>query len=118
MILVYGIPNCDSVKKARVWLTAQGLDYQFHDFKKLGIPAEQLARWCEVLGWKRVLNKKGTTWRQLDAAAQAAVQDSASAQALLLQNASAIKRPIVDWGDGALSVGFDAALWAERLPPA
>ena len=118
MITLYGIPNCDTVKKARVWLTAQSLDYQFHDFKKLGVPSEQLARWCKVLGWERVLNKKGTTWRQLNTAAQAAVQDSASAQALLLQNASAIKRPIVDWGDGALSVGFDAAAWAERLPPA
>ena len=118
MITLYGIPNCDTVKKACVWLAAQGLDYQFHDFKKLGVPAEQLARWCEVLGWERVLNKKGTTWRQLNASAQAAVQDSASAQALLLQNASAIKRPIVDWADGTLSAGFDAVIWGERLPQA
>ena len=115
MITLYGIPNCDTVKKARVWLTENGHAYNFHDFKKHGVPAEQLTRWCEVLGWERVLNKKGTTWRQLDAAAQAAVNDSASAQALLLQNASAIKRPIVDWADGSLSAGFEAALWGERL---
>ncbi|ABM36404.1 arsenate reductase [Polaromonas naphthalenivorans] len=114
MIILYGIPNCDTVKKARAWLSERGLAYTFHDFKKHGVPPAQLARWTQAAGWEKLLNRKGTTWRQLDAAAQAAVVDGASAQSLMLANASAIKRPVVDWGDG-ITVGFDAADWAGRV---
>jgi arsenate reductase len=114
MIILYGIPNCDTVKKARAWLGGQGVSYQFHDFKKQGVPPDQLARWTEAAGWEKVLNRKGTTWRKLDAAAQAGVQDSPSAQALMLANPSVIKRPVVDWGKG-ITVGFDAADWAARI---
>ncbi len=114
MIILYGIPNCDSVKKARAWLSERGQAYTFHDFKKQGVPPGQLARWTQAAGWEKLLNRKGTTWRQLDAAAQAAVVDGASAQSLMLANASAIKRPVVDWGDG-ITVGFDAADWAGRV---
>lgn len=114
MIILYGIPNCDTVKKARAWLSERGLAYTFHDFKKQGVPPAQLARWTQAAGWEKLLNRKGTTWRQLDAAAQAAVVDGASAQSLMLANASAIKRPVVDWGDG-ITVGFDAADWAGRV---
>lgn len=115
MIILYGIPNCDTVKKARAWLGDQGVDYQFHDFKKSGVPADQLARWTEAAGWEKVLNRKGTTWRKLDAAEQAGVHDSASAQALMLANPSVIKRPVVDWGKKGITVGFDAADWAARI---
>jgi Spx/MgsR family transcriptional regulator len=113
MITLYGIPNCDTVKKARAWLTDNGQAYTFHDFKKQGVPADQLAQWAQSPGWEKLLNRKGTTWRKLDAATQAAVQDSASAQALMLVNPSVIKRPVVDWG-GEVTVGFDAAVWAEK----
>ena len=114
MTILYGIPNCDTVKKARDWLTEHGVDYQFHDFKKQGVPADQLARWAQAAGWETLLNRKGTTWRKLDAAAQAGAKDSAGAQALMLANPSVIKRPVVDWGKG-ITVGFDAAAWAERV---
>ena len=115
MIILYGIPNCDTVKKARAWLTDHGHSHEFHDFKKHGVPAHKLALWAEAAGWETLLNRKGTTWRQLDAATQAGVHDAASAQALMLAHPSAIKRPVVEWGD-AVTVGFDAAAWAARRP--
>ena len=114
MITLYGIPNCDTVKKARTWLDENGVEYQFHDFKKQGVPPEQLKRWTQAAGWETLLNRKGTTWRKLDAAAQAGAADSAGAQALMLANPSVIKRPVVDWGKG-ITVGFDAAAWATRV---
>lgn len=109
--IVYGIPNCDSVKKARAWLTEQGLEHVFHDFKKQGVPEAQLQQWLEACGWELVLNRKGTTWRQLDAATQAAVQDAASARALMLQQASVIKRPVIAWPSGAVTVGYQPQQW-------
>jgi hypothetical protein len=115
MITVYGIPNCDTVKKARAWLTAQGVEHQFHDFKKQGVPQAQLNTWLERLGWEVVLNRKGTTWRQLDAAAQSAVKDKASAMALMLTQSSVIKRPVVAWASGLVTVGFDDQTWQEQL---
>ena len=113
MIILYGIPNCDTVKKARAWLTEQGLTYQFHDFKKQGVPPVELARWSQSAGWEMLLNRKGTTWRKLDTTTQAAVVDVASAQLLMLANPSVIKRPVVDWGED-ITVGFDAAAWAQQ----
>ncbi|MDC8773631.1 ArsC family reductase [Roseateles albus] len=115
MITLFGISNCDTVKRARAWLTEQGLSYEFHDFKKAGVPPGDLAAWCEQLGWERVLNRAGTTWRKLDEATRAAVVDSASAQALLLTQPSAIKRPVMRWADGRLSVGFSAELFISHL---
>jgi Spx/MgsR family transcriptional regulator len=109
--IVYGIPNCDSVKKARAWLTEQGLEHVFHDFKKQGVPEAQLQQWLDACGWELVLNRKGTTWRQLDAATQAAVQDAASARALMLQQASVIKRPVIAWPSGAVTVGYQPQQW-------
>lgn len=110
---VYGIPNCDTVKKARAWLTGQGVDYQFHDFKKQGVPAERLPGWIEASGWEKLVNRQGTTWRKLDAATQAAVQDAASAMALMVAQPSVIKRPVVEWASGVTTVGFDAVRWSE-----
>ena len=112
---VYGIPNCDTVKKARAWLTEQGLAYQFHDFKKQGVPAELLGPASEALGWERLLNRSGTTWRRLDEAERAAVTDAATAIALMQTQPSVIRRPLVRWPDGRFSVGFDAADFAARL---
>jgi len=113
-ITLYGIANCDTVKKARAWFTAQGLDYHFHDFKKHGVPADQLPVWMDAVGWDKLLNRQGTTWRKLDAALQASVRDASAARHLMLTQASVIKRPVVDWGDG-VTVGFDPAAWALRL---
>ena len=114
MITLYGIPNCDTVKKSRAWLAERGQDAAFHDFKKHGVPPEALARWMQAAGWDKLLNRRGTTWRQLDAATQAGVVDAASAGALMQAHPSLIKRPVVDWGE-RITVGFDAHDWAVRL---
>lgn len=106
MIKVYGIPNCDTVKKARSWLEGQGLPYEFHDYKKAGVPPALIPPWQAALGWEPLLNRSGTTWRKLDEAVRAAVVDAASAAALMQAQPSVIKRPLVDWGDGRLSLGF------------
>ncbi|MBP7453286.1 MAG: arsenate reductase [Ottowia sp.] len=112
--VVYGIPNCDTVKKARSWLAEHGVAYRFHDFKKQGVPADRLASWIAAAGWDKVLNRQGTTWRKLPADEQAAVRDAASAAALLQREASAIKRPVVEWPGGAITVGFVPDDWATR----
>ena len=116
-ITVFGIPNCDTVKKARQWLADHGLDYQFHDFKKQGVPSDLLPVWQKAAGWEPLVNRKGTTWRTLDAATQAGVADAASARALMLAQASVIKRPVVQWSANTadISVGFDPDAWSQRL---
>lgn len=114
MITLYGIPNCDTVKRARAWLDEQGLPYQFHDYKKQGVPADRLPGWMAALGWDKVLNRAGTTWRKLDDATKAAVTDAASATALMREQPSVIKRPIVEWDDGRLSLGFSPELFASH----
>ncbi len=114
MIVLHGIPNCDTVKKARAWLQARGVEHHFHDFKKEGVPTDRLAQWLTRLDWALLVNRKGTTWRQLDSATQETVRDAASARALMLQHPSVIKRPVVDWGHQT-TVGFDAAAWEALL---
>jgi arsenate reductase len=111
---VFGIPNCDSVKKARAWMDAQGIAYTFHDFKKQGVPPAALDQWLKAAGWETVLNRKGTTWRQLDAATQAGVTDAASARAVMLAHASTIKRPVV-MVDQEVVVGVNPEAWARVL---
>ncbi len=110
-IVVYGIPNCDTVRKARAWLAERGVPHQFHDFRQQGVPAGRLDAWIAQLGWELLLNRKGTTWRKLDAGAQARAQDAAGAKALMLAAPSVIKRPVVEWS-GQTTVGFDPARWA------
>jgi len=113
-ITLYGIANCDTVRRARAWLAAEGIDARFHDFKRDGLTAQQLAPWVDALGWEALLNRKGTTWRRLDDAARSSVHDAASASALMLAQPSLVKRPVVRWADASLSVGFDAAQFASR----
>ena len=110
-VTLYGISNCDTVKKARAWLDGQAVPYQFHDFRKAGVPQDRLADWSRAVGWEKLVNRQGTTWRKLDAAQQAEVRDDASARALMLAQPSVIKRPVVEWAGGATTVGFDAAAW-------
>jgi Spx/MgsR family transcriptional regulator len=111
---LYGIPNCDTVKKARAWLAGQGVDYRFHDFKKDGVPAERLDAWLAAAGWEKLLNRQGTTWRKLDAAQQLRCGNAEGARGLMLESPSVIRRPVVEWPDGRITVGFDAADWAAR----
>jgi arsenate reductase (glutaredoxin) len=110
-VVVYGIPNCDSVKKARAWLAERGIDHRFHDFRKDGLPVDRLDAWIAVAGWERVLNRKGTTWRRLDDAARAGVVDAATACAAMREQPSLVKRPVVEWDDGRITVGFEPAAW-------
>ena len=113
-ITLYGIPNCDTVKKARAWLGERGLAHHFHDFKKAGVPEDRLDAWLQALGWEKLLNRKGTSWRQLDEAVRTGVVDMSGARHVMLAASSTIKRPVVEWADGAISVGFDPADWARR----
>ena len=115
--VVYGIPHCDTVKKARAWLDAQGVAYTFHDFKKQGVPLDLLPGWIQAVGLEVLINHRGPTWRKLDAAVQASVVDTASAIRVMEANSSVIKRPVVMWPppsgapQGTTSIGFDAAQW-------
>ena len=111
MLQVYGIANCDSVKKVRVWLDAHQVAYTFHDYKKHGVPEAELTRWVAAKGWEIVLNRKGTTWRALDESVKASVVNDASAIAVMLAHASTIKRPVVTRGD-TIIVGVDFAALA------
>jgi arsenate reductase (glutaredoxin) len=115
VITVYGIPHCDTVKRARQWLAGHAQAYQFHDFAKAGVPEDSLQAWVGVLGWEALLNCKGTTWRKLPDATRAAVLDATSAMAVMRLHASSIKRPVVRWSDGGFSVGFDEVDWLARL---
>ncbi|MFO7808448.1 arsenate reductase [Guyparkeria sp.] len=113
MITVYGISNCDTVKKARTWLAEQGLEYRFHDFKKAGIPEPRLDDWLERFGWEKVINNRGMSWRRLPAEVREAM-DLARAREAALANPSLIKRPVVEH-DGNTLIGFSADEWQETL---
>jgi arsenate reductase len=114
-ITLYGIPNCDTVKKARAWLAEQGVDYAFHDFKKAGVPPEHLDAWLRAAGWEKLLNRQGTTWRKLDPATQSQAGSEAGARALILAQPSVVKRPVIEWADGRVTVGFDPEAWVRTL---
>ncbi len=110
---VFGIPNCDTVKKARNWLTARGLDYEFHDYKKEGADPVRLAAWADAVGWEALLNRRGTTFRALADADKADI-DRAKALRLMAEHTSLIKRPVVEYSGGIL-VGFKETEWAVKL---
>jgi len=112
---VFGIRNCDTVKKARKWLDDAGVDYHFHDFKKDGLSPDTLAQWEDSVGWETLVNRRGTTWRKLPEQVRDNI-DARSAHDLMLENPSLIKRPVVQSDDG-FTVGFSADQWAERFKP-
>lgn len=112
-IAFYGIPNCDTVKKARKWLEARGIDYAFHDYKKEGADPAKLERWVDATGWEKVLNRAGTTFRGLPDADKADL-DAAKAVRVMAANPSTIKRPVVEY-PGGLLVGFKEAEWEAAL---
>ena len=109
-VTLYGIPNCDTVKKARDWLDAHGVAYTFHDYRKLGVDPAKLAEWVAAAGWESVLNRAGTTFRKLPEADKQGI-DAAKAVALMAANPSCIKRPVVEH-PGGLLVGFKPGEWA------
>ncbi len=110
-MIVYGIPNCNTVKKAQDWLKQSKVDYTFHDFKKAGITETKLKEWTKRLGWQALVNKKGTTWRQLDPKVQEKIVDEKSAIALMLEKSSVIKRPVIET-ENQVIVGFDEGVYA------
>ena len=109
----YGIPNCDTVKKARAWLDGRGIDYEFHDYKKEGADLLKLSAWSDAIGWETLLNRRGTTFRALSDGDKAHI-DRAKAIHLMQGHPSLIQRPVVEHASGVL-VGFDAAEWQATL---
>lgn len=113
MLKVYGIKNCDTMKKTFAWLEANGIACSFHDYKKSGIDAATLVKWEKMLGWEILLNRRGTTWRKLDAEIQASINRDKALQ-LMQEQPSLIKRPVLDTGSQLLC-GFDPENWQGRL---
>lgn len=111
-VTLYGIPNCDTVKKARTWLTQNGIEYVFHDFKKAGLSPELVNNWLSQVQWDVLVNRKGTTWRALPDERKASVTDAERAAALMLESPSIIKRPVLT-SDGRTHVGFSDALYQQ-----
>ena len=110
---IFGIRNCDTMKKARAWLQAEGIAHDFHDYKHAGIERARLEAWCDALGWERVINRAGTTFRKLPDAEREVLTRERAIE-LMLAQPSMIRRPVID-ADGVLAAGFDAASWAELL---
>lgn len=115
MIQIYGIKACSTVKKALNWLDENQLAYQFHDFKKEPPSSEDIVRWQQAFGWEPLVNRRGTTWRKVEKSRQEAVHDAASAEALMLEFPSLIKRPVLESGSQNL-LGFDAEEYQKLLP--
>jgi arsenate reductase (glutaredoxin) len=113
-LTVYGIPNCDTVKRARAWLKDNNIAHRFHDFKAAGLDAQLLEAWVQRVGWEPLLNRRGTTWRQLEDAERSAVDDAKGAIAVMQRHPSLVKRPVVQWPDASVTVGFDAVDWSRR----
>ena len=113
-IIIYGIKNCDTMKKARAWLDKQGVDYAFHDYKSAGIEREKLERWAKKAGWETLLNRAGTTFRKLPDKDKQAV-DARKAVALMLAQPSMIKRPVLDLGRDRLLVGFKPEIYEDAI---
>ncbi|MBB6427688.1 ArsC family reductase [Sphingopyxis sp. JAI128] len=112
-LILYGIPNCDTVKKARRWLDERDVAYRFHDFRKDGLDPARLDGWIDALGWEKLLNKAGTTFRKLPDAQKNGL-DATSAKALMLEQPAMIRRPVVEAADG-VGVGFSPDEWQARF---
>jgi Spx/MgsR family transcriptional regulator len=114
-MIVYGIKNCNTVKSAIEWLNKNKVAFEFHDYKKSGITAAQLTEWCKQVGWESLVNKRGTTWRQLDEEAQKKVINEKSAIALMMEKTSVIKRPLIEKNGKVVLLGFDETEYKKRL---
>ena len=105
-VTLYGIPNCNTVKKAMDWLKAHGVEIDFHDFKKKGISASKLEAWFGRFGWEKVVNKNGLTFKKLDKERREAISSAVAAKNYLMENTSAIKRPVIEWENNMVTLGF------------
>ncbi len=112
-MIVYGIPNCDTIKKARQWLQAHELEYQFHDYRKNGVDASLLQQWAKQVGWESLLNRRGTTWRKLPEKTRDSINEKAAIK-IMLEHPAIIKRPVLVKGKKIL-VGFDEAEYKKLL---
>jgi len=115
MPAVYGIPTCSTVRKARAALETIDRPYSFHDLRELPTLGTKLDQWLKVIDWTVLLNRRSTTWRQLNETERASAQEASTVRAVLLAHPTLIKRPVVEWPDGKLTVGFDPAEWQQRL---
>jgi Spx/MgsR family transcriptional regulator len=113
MYTLYGIPNCNSVKKARTWLEAHNIAYHFHDYKKEGVTRSKLTQWCRQVGWQSLLNQNGTTWRALDDSIKTSVANQSGAIALMAEHTSVIKRPVIEQDDKIVVIRFDEVKYEE-----
>jgi arsenate reductase len=113
-LTIYGIKNCDTMKKARAWLDKHGVEYDFHDYKTAGIERERLERWSKKVSWETLINRAGTTFRKLSDKDKQAI-DARKAIALMLAQPSLIKRPVLDLGGGRLLVGFKPEIYEDAL---
>ena len=113
-VVMFGIPNCDTVKRSRDWLSVENVNYNFHDYKKAGANRADVERWVAEHGWEKVLNRAGTTFRKLSDADKADI-DAAKAVDLMLAQPSMIKRPVLDLGDGRTLLGFKPDVYAAAL---
>lgn len=107
MLTLYGIPNCNTVKKAIDWLKKNEIEFQFHDYKKKGIDEATLKGWIAQIGWERLVNKRGTTWKGLDETLQASITNEAAAIQLMISKTSVIKRPLIEQDDKVAALGYD-----------
>lgn len=115
-MIIYGIPNCNTVKKSLDWMKEHHIEFSFHDFKKKGVDEDKLTQWISVLGWETLLNKKGTTWRKLSIDEQQKVTDERSAIQLMVDKPSIIKRPVIEFNHQLLT-GFDPKIYEEKFLP-
>ena len=114
-MFVYGIKNCNTVKSALQWLQKHKVEFEFHDYKSKGIAEAKLKEWIKQVGWESLVNKKGTTWRQLDEAAKAKVTNQAAAIALMKEKTSVIKRPLIEKNGNVIALGFDEKEYAQAF---
>ncbi|MCW5909968.1 MAG: ArsC family reductase [Cyclobacteriaceae bacterium] len=114
-MIVYGIKNCNTVKSALDWLKKNKVEFEFHDYKKSGITAGKLTGWSRQVGWESLVNKRGTTWRQLDEAVQKKITSEKAAIALMTEKTSVIKRPLIEDRGKVLLLGFDETEYARKL---
>jgi Spx/MgsR family transcriptional regulator len=114
-MIVYGIKNCNTVKSAIEWLNKNKIEFEFHDYKKSAIKETKLKEWCKQVGWESLVNKRGTTWRQLEDAVQKKVTNEKSAIALMMEKTSVIKRPLIEEEGKVILLGFDEAEYKRIL---
>ena len=111
MIRLFGIPNCDSIKKSKKWLKENNIEFEFHDYKKQGVPEKELRSWIKQVGWEVLLNKRGTTWRKLDDDTKNSVNEKEAIQ-IMMDNPSIIKRPVLN-SNNVITVGFKPEIYKE-----